>query len=311
MKSYLPLLLGLLFSLCSARGQSAGVTVEVVPELDLYLPYQEIRLAIRITNLSGQKLTFGKTSDWLTFSVESDKAKSRFIEKGPVPVDGEFSIDSGLVGTRRIVITPHLTFPELGRFLITAHVRIPEWGKEISSRPKGLQIASGTRLRDYEVGVPLGTNKTGSTPEFRKYSLVLATTMKKSELFLRISDLPEQTVYHMLPIAPMLSISRPEAQIDQQSNIHILLQTGARVFNYTVINPQGEVLARQTHSYTRSRPSLKADIDGKIQVVGGAQLVSATDIPKPPAENQPAEKSDAEPVSKDADSKAVPSEPKK
>jgi hypothetical protein len=60
-----------------------------------------------------------------------------------------------------------------------------------------------------------------------------------------------------------------------------LFQTGARDFTYCVISPDGELLKRQTHYYTDTRPKLHADQDGQIRVAGGKRAVSSTDWPKP------------------------------
>jgi hypothetical protein len=68
--------------------------------------------------------------------------------------------------------------------------------------------------------------------------------------------------------------------VDRLSNLHVLSQIGARSFSYSVINPNGEVIARQTHDYTKKRPVLRANADGKISVVGGVRRMTANDLPQ-------------------------------
>ena len=88
----------------------------------------------------------------------------------------------------------------------------------------------------------------GTAPEARKYTLQQANYIKQLTLYVRVTDLTEQRVFKVLPVGPLLSFSRPEARIDRDSNLHLLFQTGARSFLYQVINPEGDLLARQTHS---------------------------------------------------------------
>jgi uncharacterized membrane protein len=62
---WLCLLTGLILS---AKGQ---VTVEVTLDQEQFLPGEAIPVSVKISNRSGQKLTFGTEPDWLTFAIES------------------------------------------------------------------------------------------------------------------------------------------------------------------------------------------------------------------------------------------------
>jgi hypothetical protein len=73
----------------------------------------------------------------------------------------------------------------------------------------------------------------------------------------------------------------------------VLHQTGARAFNYSVINPEGEVVLRQTYQYTTSRPTLRENDDGKVYVGGGIRMISSHDFP-PTTASIPAPKQDAQ-----------------
>ena len=61
--------------------------------------------------------------------------------------------------------------------------------------------------------------------------------------------------------------------------MHLLFQIGARSFNYSVVNPDGQLIARQTYEYTATRPVLKADKEGNIIVAGGIRRLTANDLP--------------------------------
>ena len=260
--------------------------MELTLDQEQFLSNEDVRVAVRITNRSGQTLAFGKENDWLTFSIE---AREHYVvsQLGDVPVAGEFTLDSSQTGTKRVNLTPYFDFRQAGRYQITASVKIPQWEKEITSRPVVFDIISGTKLKELDFGVP--STATNAPPEMRKYILQQALYMKQMRLYLRLTDAAGTTVFRVFPIAPMVSFSKPEAQLDKFSNLHVLHQTGARAFNYSVINPEGDVIIQQVHEYSSTRPVLRIDDDGKILVSGGFRRVTANDLPKPPAPQLPSQ----------------------
>jgi hypothetical protein len=100
-------------------------------------------------------------------------------------------------------------------------------------------------------------------------------------LYIRISDVNDTHVYRVLPVAPLVNFSHPEAQVDKESNLHVISQTGASSFAYIVVTPQGEIQTRHRYDYSDTRPVLRPR-DGKIYVSGGYRRVTPDDIPPVP-----------------------------
>jgi hypothetical protein len=112
----------------------------------------------------------------------------------------------------------------------------------------------------------------------RRYVLQQANYLRKQlMLYLQITDRTGK-VYRVFPLGPMLSFGQPEAQVDKGSNLHVLYQNGPHSFSYTVVNPDGTVIVRQTYDYT-TRPRLTMDDEGQLKVAGGARRVTVTDVP--------------------------------
>jgi len=93
----------------------------------------------------------------------------------------------------------------------------------------------------------------------------------------------------------MVSLSRPEGQVDKLSDLHVLFADGPHSYTYTVFNTDGELLVRQSYDYVASRPRLKGDQDGKISVTGGVRRLTVADVPanksdEPEPQEKPAEK---------------------
>ncbi len=257
----------------------AQVTVEVTLPQDQFLPAESIPAAVRITNRSGQKLHLGAEKDWLTFSVES---RGGFVvaKVADVPVAGEFDLESSKVATRRVDLAPYFTLSQPARYSATATVKIGAWDREFSSPAKGFDIIHGANLWEQEFGVPAAPGATNSSPEVRKYILQQANYLRgQLRLYLRVTDASETRSFRVLPIGPLVSFSRPEGQVDKGSDLHVLYANGPHSYSYTVFNPDGELLARETYDYSASRPRLHVDQDGKISVTGGSRRLTAMDLP--------------------------------
>ena len=259
------------------RAQVSGVSLALALEQEQFLSNEDLRVAVKITNRSGQTIEFGKENDWITFSVE---ARERYVVRqlGDAPVAGEFSLESSQSGTKRVNLTPYFDFRQAGRYQVTASMKIPQWGVEIASRPVFFDIINGTKLKELDFGVP--SPASDRPPEMRKFILQQAIYSKQMRLYLRLTDSTSTTVLKVFPIAPMVSFSKPEAQLDKFSNLHVLHQTGARSFNYSVINPDGDVIKQQTHDNSSTRPTLRIDEEGSIAVSGGVRRVTARDLPQ-------------------------------
>lgn len=267
----LALLLGSLGQLC---GQ---VSVDIVMDQEQFLRDESLPLKVRVNNLSGQTLKLGQ-ADWLTFLVQSQDGYS-ITRLAQVPVQEEFSLESAKAALRRVDLMPYYDLSRPGRYSVTAIVKIKQWDQELVSQPKTFDIVSGFKLWEQEFGVPGAKD----APEVRKYVLQQANYLKRLVLYLRVTDANETQVYRVFPIGPLVSFGRPEAKLDQSSNLHVLSQSGGRSFIYMVVNPNGAVLVRQRYDYTETRPVLRMAEDGKVVVKGGMRNITPEDLPPPPS----------------------------
>ena len=251
--------------------------MELTVDQDQFLAGESVPVGVRITNFSGQTLHLGKENDWLHFTMEG--RDNAFVPaSGDIPVQGEFAVESSSVATRRVDVAPYFALTKPGRYSVTATVKLKQWDKELVSKPKSFEVIAGTKLWEQEVGIP---STSGQSPEVRKYALQQAIHLKQLKLYVRVTDQAESRVIRAFPIGPLLSFSNPEHQIDKSSNLHVLYQTGAKSFNYSVVNADGRLLVRQTYEYTDTRPGLRVDRQGRIYIGGGARRISSEDLPSP------------------------------
>jgi len=257
----------------------AQVTVSLTLDQDQFLPSESVPVVVHITNQSGQPLHFGADVDWLTFSVEG--ADGFVVEKSSnPPVQGEFNLDSSLVATKRVDLTPYFALTKSGRYRIIAMVKIKDWGTEVTSQPKGFDVINGAKLWSQVFGVPLPVGVTNRQPEIRKYTLEEANYLRaRLRMYVRVSDESGTTVFKVRPIGPMVSFSQPEVQLDRLSNLHVIYQSGASAFTYSVVNPDGDITRQEIYDYRDVRPRLRADDNNIITVYGGVRRLKPAEIP--------------------------------
>lgn len=267
-------------------GVQAQVTLEILVDQDQLLRDESFIVKARIVNRSGQTLRLGGDNKWLSFVVES-KDGGAVTPRQEIPVQEEFLLESASAATRQFDLMPIFGLSRPGRYTVAARLQIKDWDREVSSVGKAFSVIPGFKVWEQEFGVPAPAGE----PEVRKWLLQQARA-KELMLYARLADASDNFAFRVQPLGPLVSFSKPEAQMDKNSNLHVLFQTGARRFLYIVLNPDGELVQRQTHEYSQTRPVLRSDDSGQVIVAGGARRPASNDYPSLPIEttNAPAGK---------------------
>ena len=284
----------LIFSLALVTGFNAlaQVTVEVELDQQQFLPSEALPVVVRITNRSGQPLHLGDDPNWLTFRVTSlDNFVATKIAE--VPVLGEFEVGSAQMATKCVDLAPYFKLTQQGSYRVVASVRIKEWKAELVSPPKKFDVIDGAKLWSQSFGLPAPAGTTNGAPEVRKYTLEEANYLRSQlRMYVQVSNESETRIFKVKAIGPMVSFSQPEARLDRLNRLHVLYQSGARVFNYSIINPDGDIVLQEDYDYLNTRPRLQTDDNGDITVLGGVRRVKPDGIlpvqppgakPAPPA----------------------------
>jgi hypothetical protein len=262
---------------------SAQVAVEVTTDQDQFLQGESLQLAVKITNRSGQQLHLGADNDWLTFNVESYDG---FVvtKNFEVPVKGDaFDLESSQQAVKRVDIAPSFDLSKIGRYKVTATLNVKDWSKQFAGKAKDFDIVSGAKLWAQDFGLPA----TNQAPEMRRYSLEQASYLRgQKRLYVQVSGQGGQIIgTHAL--GPSVSFGTPEALVDRYSMLHVVWQSGGQSFNYSLVNPDGQVLRGEVYNdYNNSRPHLLVDENGDIRVKGGVRRPQPGELPQvgPPPE---------------------------
>ncbi len=259
---------------------SAQVTLEVALDQKQYLPSESIPTDVKITNRSGQPMHLGEEVNWLTFGVESEDGFVVF-KNAEVPVVGPFDLESSQMATKHVDLAPYFTLNKAGRYHVTATLRIKDWSAQETSEPTFFDVVNGVNIWSQEFGVPMPPDATNRVPELRKYTLIKANYLRTQlRLYAQVSDPSDARVYKVVSVGPLVSFSQPEAQVDRLGDLHVLYQSGASIFSYTVMDANGEFVRREIFDYVNSRPRLQVNTDGELTVAGGVRRLKPTEMPR-------------------------------
>ena len=283
-------ILGLaLVSLFNAPAQV--VTVKLSLPQDQFLPGETLPVAVQVTNNSGQTLHLGADAGWLKFSVESKDDSFVVMKNADPPVTGAFDLGSSEVATKRVDLVPYFVMTREGSYRVVATVHIPEWNKDVVSPPLEFDVIDGVQLWTQDFGLPVPAGVTNQAPVVRKYILEEANYLRNQlRLYVLVSDQSGARILKVSAIGPMVSFGRPEPQLDRASNLHVIYQSGAQSFIYSVVNPDGNITKQEIYDYLGTRPRLAVNDAGDIVEQGGVRRVKRGEMPvvKAPDELPPA-----------------------
>lgn len=267
-----------LVSLLNAPAQV--VTVHLSLPEDQFLPGEALPVTVNITNNSGQSLHLGADANWLKFNVESADDSFVVMKNADPPVIGAFDLGSAEVATKRVNLAPYFVMTHTGRYRVTATVHIPEWDRDVASPATEFDVIDGALLWSQPFGVPVPAGVTNQAPVARKYILEEANYLRHQlRLYVLVSDQSGSRIFKASAIGPMVSFSQPEAQLDPASNLHVIYQSGAQSFIYSVVNPDGNITQQEIYDYVGTRPHLAVNAAGDIVEAGGERRVRPGEFP--------------------------------
>ena len=163
MHKWLSIIILLLAGLVPAGAQETGVSVEVATDQDQFTIGEDLAVRVRITNLSGQPLKLGSEPGWITFVIEG-RERARVEKRGDPDLVGEFSLESGTIGTKRASLGPYFEFFESGRFRSPPWSRSPSGGRRSQASRKKSKSIPGQPSGKLSLEFPLKPTAPDSCP---------------------------------------------------------------------------------------------------------------------------------------------------
>jgi hypothetical protein len=256
------------------------VAVQLSLNQEQFLPGESLPVTVRVINNSGQSLRLGADPGWLKFSVASLDTGAGVPKLSDPPVVEPFDLDTSQAATKHVDIAPYFKLGHAGRYRVVATMHIAEWGSDVTSTPVEFDVIDGAEIWSLDFGVPNPAGVTNQPPEVRKYILEEANYLRQQlRMYVLVSNQSKTHFYKVSAVGPMVSFSQPEAQLDRKSNLHLLYQSSAHAFVYTVVNPDGEITQQDVYDLLNTRPRLGLGSDGNITVVGGIRRMRPGELP--------------------------------
>jgi len=274
-----PLFVLIVVSLGLVSSLHAQLEVELKISRRFYLAYEPVIATVTITNLAGRDLLLqdAEGQKWFSFTIVNG-------EQSPVgPRDSHYqvsplTIQAGQTLKRTVNLNELYPINDFGLYRVRASIYFADMHKYFSSAPVGIEISEGKLAWQQVVGVPEGQEGAGS---YRVISLLTFRLPKENQLYVRIEDREAGIIYCTHAIGRILLAETPQAVLDLQNQVHLLQLVGPRIWAYTRVGLNGEILEQTSYTQLKVAPHLKKLPNGNVIVAGGQVEASKADTGLP------------------------------
>jgi hypothetical protein len=256
--------LGLAFvcTLFCVANAEAQLQVELRLKRLQYVAYEPIIATLGITNLAGRDVDLHDAAgqSWFGFEITTKDGQpigSTVTDQTQPPL----RIEAGKKVTQQINLAPLYAVHDLGTYHVRAHVYFADLDKFFYSQGKVFEVTDARPVWQRSVGNPEGGTRT--------YSLLSNRFPDHTSLYVRVEDKDSGVVYATYSLGRAIAFDEPEAEIDRTSQLHVLHCAAPRIWAYSRIDLNGELVAHASFTETKSRPRLVHTADGAVAVRGG------------------------------------------
>jgi hypothetical protein len=149
-------------------------------------------------------------------------------------------------------------------------------------RPLKFQVVAGVKIAEMRRGV--APRQIGQPPDLRTYTLRSTRVHGRTHLFLRVEGTRgnEMRIYNVMDLGRKVPFGKPQMEMDPKGVTHVFFQFYAKNFRYYQVDPQGQLLVRQTYYFQQYPPALVRDDDGRVGITGAHRELMDDDFPKAP-----------------------------
>ena len=231
-----------------------------------YIAYEPLIATVTITNRAGRDIDLRDEGGQHWFGFEVTRNEGQSIGSATTPESPPLRIEASRSVTQKINLTPLFPMQDFGAYHVRAHVYFADLGRYFYSPAKVIEITDARPIWKQSVGVP---GSTGVGGDVRTYSLMTNRFPDHTSLYVRVEDENRGIVYATYSLGHVIAFDEPHAEIDRENRLHVLHCVAPRVWSYSTIGLNGQLLARSTLLETKTRPHFKRSVDGDVAVVGG------------------------------------------
>lgn len=260
----------LLFFALSAQAQ---IQIDLKFKRLQYIAYEPVIATVMITNLAGRDIQLHDVDDQHWFGFEVTVGDGRTLGPTVQMAEPPLEIAAGTSVTRKVDLGKRFPVADLGVYHVRPHVYFADLGKYFYAQAKVFEVTTARPIWQKTVGMPTGDGE-------RTYSLMTNRFADHTSLYARVEDKANGLVYSTYSLGRLISYDQPHTEIDRENQLHVLQCSAPRMWTYSLVGLNGELLQHNSYAEARSTPRLRRMADGSVKVAGGI-----LDIPVVPAAN--------------------------
>ena len=263
-----PVRLLLFLALCvlGVAEAQAQLSVQLKINRRTHMIYEPVLATVTITNMAGREVVHedSTASQWFSFQIMTGEARSIPQRNSDYKLD-PLTIGTGETVKRTVNLQDLYQLGDFGTVKVRANIYMTEADRYFSSRPEVLVFTEGRRIWTQTVGVPEGQEGAGSV---RRFTLLTLEQDKGKMLYVRIEGENDGNVYGCYNLGRLIQGIEPEMQFDLGNNLWVLQLVSQKTYFLSKIGPNGQFHAQSTYVTPKSKPYLRKQGDGTLQLVG-------------------------------------------
>ena len=262
-------------------GASAQVNVNIEVKRRTYIRYEPLLVTVTVSNLSGRDLMLEDgESQWFGFTVLHGDSQTLIPPRDPNYALEPMELKIGETVKRTVMLNQLYPISEFGIHRIRATIYVKSLNKFFTSRTANIDITEGRTVWKQTVGVPETMPNAGNMHEI---SLLTMQGPQHRYLYVRVTNPDNGNVMCMQRLGHLIDSSQFDAKFDATNTLHVLQLVGPKTYALSEISANGEMHGQWFYDAPKSKPFLRPDGTGNLEIVGATRRVEiAKDAPQPP-----------------------------
>jgi hypothetical protein len=269
-------------------GASAQVNVNIEVKRRTYIRYEPLLVTVTISNLAGRDLMLEDgESQWFGFTVLHGESQTVISPRDPNYALDPMELKIGETVKRTVNLNQLYPISEYGIHRIRATIYVKSLNQFYTSRTANIDITEGRTMWKQAVGVPDTMPNAGQVNEMSLLSLQGA---QHQYLYCRVINPDTGNVLCMQRLGHIIDGTQFDAKFDATNTLHVLQLVGPKTYALSQIGVNGELHGQWMYDAPKSKPYLRRDGTGNLDIVGATRRVEAAKNapPAPKLSDRPA-----------------------
>lgn len=237
----------------------AQVTISSDIEFVQYPLLAPIPVTITVENQTSEPLHIGGPGGLpLSFYVTQQHYEVLPVVNDPLS-HSPMVVPPGETASREVDLRRCVNLREVGQYTVAARM---DWrGKTLPSNKHFVTVRQGVEAMHLDV------MSSGPSSTLRRFRLMMLERKGHQYAFMRVDDEDREMCYGVYNLGPTTSMRPAILQRDSHRNVHLLLQSGPKLYTHFQFTSEGRFLSRQQQQGV-GFPELAPDEDGGLKVEG-------------------------------------------